>query len=99
MFGEGWVDASAVGGGVCVVRVEGGRGTLGTNDFGLQLKGTKWRGKGAVGRRGTIEPFARRKSVRPVRSSGSIHTPSSALDSAFAAVWLALARAWRLSVC
>ena len=41
MFGDGWVDVSAVGGGVCVVGVEGGRGTLGTNGFGLQLKGTK----------------------------------------------------------
>ena len=51
MFGDGWVDVSAVRGGVCVVGVvgrgvcavgvEGGRGTLGTNGFGLQLKGTK----------------------------------------------------------
>lgn len=68
----------------------GGRGTLGTNDLGLQSKGTKWRGKGAVGRRGTMAPLARRKRVRPVRRSGLMHTPSSALGSALAVVWLAL---------
>lgn len=37
--------------------------------------------------------------MRPVRRSGPMQTPSSALGSVFAAVWLARASAWRLSEC
>ena len=49
MFGDDWVDVSAVGGGVCVVGVEGGRGTLGTNGdewFGNPVEGNEVSGEG-----------------------------------------------------
>ena len=50
-------------------------------------------------RRGKMEPLARRERVRPVIKSGPMQTPSSALDSALAAVWCARASEWRLSAC
>jgi hypothetical protein len=39
-----------------------------------------------VGRRGTVEPLARRNNVRPVVQSGPRHTPNSALGSMLVAV-------------
>ena len=65
--------------------------------FGGPVEGIKYSGRGVLGRRGTMEPLARRKRVRPVIRSGPIQTPSSALDSALAAVWCVRAREWRLS--
>lgn len=52
-----------------------------------------------MGRRGTIEPLASRKRDRPVTMSGPMQTPSSALGSALAAVWLVRESDCRLSVC
>ena len=58
-----------------------------TNGLGVQSNGVNERGRGWDARRGTIAPLARRKRVRPVRRSGPMQTPSSALASALAAVW------------
>ena len=56
------------------------------NSFGVQLNGTNDCGSCCVGRRGTMEPLARRNNVRPVVQSGPRQTPSSAFGSMLVAV-------------
>ena len=67
--------------------------------MGSQSNGVNVVGNGVVGRRGTMEPLARRNRVRPIVQSGPIQTPSSAFGSVFVAVWCARANAVRLSIC
>ena len=56
------------------------------NSLGVQSNGTNVGGSWCVGRRGTIEPLARRNNVRPVVQSCPRQTPSSAFGSMLVAV-------------
>lgn len=86
---------------VCVIAcsVGEGRSVLMRNVFGVQLNGTNVGGSWLVGRRGTIDPFASRNSVRPVVQSGPRHTPSSVFGSVLGAVWCWCANEILLSSC
>ena len=67
-------------------KVGEGRLVLIMKVLGFQSNCTKVDGSWLVGRRGTIDPFARRKRVLPVVKSGPRHTPSSVLGSVLVAV-------------
>ena len=67
--------------------------------LGVQSNGTNVGGSCCVGRRGTIEPLARRNKVRPVVQSGPRQTPSSALGWMLVAVLCLFERETLLSSC